>query len=785
MNAAIAPRTLVCRVRRARWLAALLVFAACLPGRPIRSAAAAEPRTGQQIYQQSCARCHGEKGEGVRTEHAKPLVGDRSLAELIQVVAKTMPENDPGSLGRDEAKTVTEFVYEAFYSAVAQARNLPARVDLSRLTVGQYRNALADLVGSFRWTGRRDEHPGLHADYAKSREVWKKEALAFDRVDPQITFKFGEGSPDADKIPAEEFGIRWTGGLLAPETGEYEFIVDTENAVEFYLNDDRKPLIDARVKSGSDTIYRQSIRLLGGRTYPLRLDFNKSKKAKDKTASVTLKWRVPNRVEEVVPDRNLFHLPAQKYPAVYVVETKFPPDDRSLGYERGASVSEAWNDAATNAALDAADFVLAHLDELAGTKEGAADRADKLREFCRRWTERAFRRPLSDEQRQHFIDRHFSGNLPLETSVKRVVLSSLLSPYFLYQDVNGPQYDAYDIASRLSFALWDSIPDQPLLQAAAAGKLTKPDEVRRQAVRMLDDPRTRAKLREFFLQWLAVDRFTDLAKDSKRFPDFDAEIVTDLRVSLELFLADVAWSEASDFRQLLTSDALFLNGRLAEIYGAQLAAEAPFQKISAPPGERAGVLTHPYLMAGFAYSSSSSPIHRGVFVARSVLGRALRAPPVAVAPTPPDLQPDLTTRERVALQTKAVACNSCHRMINPLGFAFENFDAIGRYRASEMGKPIDATGAYQTRTGELVKFQNVSELARYLADSDETHEAFVEQLFHYIIKQPIRAFGPQMAPTLEEKFASQQYNIRTLLTEIAVAAALPPRELAAVTEKKQ
>lgn len=744
---------------------------------PVGTSPAAEQRSGEQIYKQSCARCHGAKGEGVRSQHAKPLIGDRSLAELAHVVLKTMPEDDPGTLAGDDAQAVAEFVYNAFYSAVAQARSMPARVDLSRLTVTQYRDALADLVGSFRWPAKRDAPHGLHAVYAKSRETWKKEAQAFERDDPQIDFKFGEGSPDADKIPPEEFGIRWQGGVLAPETGEYEFILDTENGVELFLNDERKPLIDARVKSGNDTVYRQTIRLLAGRVYPVRIEFSKSKKGKEKTASITLKWRVPNRVEEVIPERNLLNMAPQKFPPVYVVETRFPPDDRSLGYERGSSVSEAWNDAATNAALDVAAFVEKNLDELAGTNAKAKDRAEKVRKFCSNWTERAFRRPLSDEQRQHYIDRHFDDQRPLEASVKRVVLASLLSPYFLYQDVNGPQYDAFDVASRLSFALWDSLPDQPLLQSAASGNLLKPDEVRRQALRMVDDPRTRAKLREFFLQWLNVDRFTDLAKDSKRYPDFDAAIVNDLRVSLELFLADVAWSQSSDFRELLTSDDLFVNGRLAELYGAQLPAEAPFQKINTPPGERAGVLTHPYLMAGFAYSATSSPIHRGVFVARSVLGRALRAPPVAVAPTPPDLQPDLTTRERVALQTKAVACNSCHRMINPLGFAFENFDAIGRYRTAEQGKPIDATGAYQTRTGDLVEFQNVSELAAYLAGSEETHEAFVEQLFHFIIKQPIRAFGPGTASRLEDKFAARQYNMRDLLIEIAVEAALPPREL--------
>jgi hypothetical protein len=289
---------------------------------------------------------------------------------------------------------------------------------------------------------------------------------------------------------------------------------------------------------------------------------------------------------------------------------------------------------------------------------------------------------------------------------------------------------------------------------------------------MLADQRSRSKVSEFFHQWLNVDRFNDIAKDSKRFPEFDEEIISDLRTALDLFLDDIIWSEASDYRQLLLADSLYLNGRLASFYGGGLPEEAPFQKTTLSTGERAGVLTHPYLMAGLAYTSTSSPIHRGVFVARSVLGRSLRPPPEAVAPLPPELHADLTTRQRVTLQTKGESCQSCHRMINPLGFAFDNFDAVGRFRKKEEGKPIDASGTYQTRTGEAIKFGSVRKLAQFLADSDETHEAFVEQLFHYIVKQPIRAFGPTAEPDLEKSFAQHDYSIRRLLVEIATTAAL-------------
>ena len=184
------------------------------------------------------------------------------------------------------------------------------------------------------------------------------------------------------------------------------------------------------------------------------------------------------------------------------------------------------------------------------------------------------------------------------------------------------------------------------------------------------------------------------------------------------------------------------------------------------------MLTHPYLMAGLAYSATSSPIHRGVFVARNVLGRSLRPPPEAVTPAPPELQPDLSTRERITLQTQAGACQTCHRMINPLGFAFENFDAVGRFRAAERSRPIDSAGEYQTRSGVSVRFGNVRELALFLANNEETHEAFVEQMFHNFVKQPIRALEPERRAELSRGFAAQGFNIRKLMVEIALTAAL-------------
>jgi hypothetical protein len=289
---------------------------------------------------------------------------------------------------------------------------------------------------------------------------------------------------------------------------------------------------------------------------------------------------------------------------------------------------------------------------------------------------------------------------------------------------------------------------------------------------MVSDGRTRSKVREFLLQWLKVDQPPEIAKDKERFPDFTPEVVADLRTSLDLFIDEVVWSEASDFRELLKADWIYLNGRLAQLYRPDLPPDAPFLKMEFNRGERAGILSHPYLMAGFSYTATSSPIHRGVFIARSVLGRSLRPPPMAVSPLPVELHADLTTRDRITLQTKPEACQSCHAMINPLGFTLENFDAVGRFRTDDAGKPIDASGGYRTRSGKLVAFSGVQDLAKFLANSDETRSAFVEQVFHYMIKQPIRAYGAEALPNLRQSFAEKQFSIRRLIVDIATTGAV-------------
>jgi hypothetical protein len=723
-----------------------------------------------------------------------------------------MPEDSPEQCVGPEAEKVGRYLYDTFYSSLAQARHAPARIRLSRLTVRQYENTIADLTRSFTaptqsseidWKGPQ----GLQGEYFYAHN-FKADQHAFQRRDATIDFDFGTARPvikgsdepgaqvgqSAEQAkPKDEvtkklekaetsFSIRWQGAVVAPVTGIYEFILETANGTKLWVNDNRVPLIDAWVASGNTTRTRASLRLLGGRQYPLRLDLFKHK---EPSASIRLKWRPPHLGEEVIPRHAL--RPGKAAPTL-VVRTPFPPDDRSTGYVRANRISQAWDEATTYAALEVATRILESLPSYVTLPKEGSDRITALRQFCTTFAERAFRRPLSERQRAFFVERPLQQEQDLELAFKKALLVILKSPHFLYREVKqgaadeGPNervdpFDSYDVAAWLAFTLWDSLPDGPLLAAAASGQLDSRAQIYQQAARMVADQRSKAKLHDFLLQWLKLDQPVELVKDPRQYPRFTKEVAADLRTSLGLFLYEVAQGETVDYRQLLLSDSIYVNGRLAQYYGLDLPIDAPFQRVTDPAGQRVGLLAHPYLLARYAYASTSSPIHRGVLIARSLLGRRLMPPPKAVEPLPPKQHADLSTRQRVALQTQPPACQTCHMLINPLGFTLENFDAVGRFRDNEGGFPVDATGSYVTTGGEEIQFWSVPELAAFLAGSKDAHKAFIEGLFQCMINQPMAAFGDDTLGMLQRTFVENQYNLQALQAEIATASVWRVRAL--------
>lgn len=800
-------------------------------------------RLGNKIYEASCADCHGEQGEGVDGAFSQPLHGVMTLDELTRYVEETMPEEDPKSCVGDDAKAVSQFVFEKFYSIEAQNRANPPSTVFSRLTREQHVNVIADLVASF--SNRREPIPtkhGLRAAYYSSRSQ-RRNNLVAERTDRQIDFDFGEGVPvfeepeseiaddktkdeaskanKADskknassektkkqktekqneaqqnepkkdkpaeakkaevkkvaskKIDGKEFSIRWSGSLIAEESGQYEIVVRSANSVRLFLNNQRKALVDANVVSGELSEYRNQIALIGGRSYDLQITVSRHK---EKKASVQLLWVRPNGIEEIIPAKN-FTIDRSQF--LFVPDVKFPPDDESYGYPRGISISKEWAQSVSKAAIETALYVSKNINRFVKDSKDRDAYKKSAEAFCLAFAAKAFRSQLSDEQKERYVISQFSKDVKIEESIKRSIVLILKSPRFLYIDLSNEEPHS---AFWLAMTYWDSIPNRELQEAQNRKQLEDKTKTDWRLEKMLTDNRAKIKLRHFFEHWLKLSEFKGVVKDKTLFPDFDPKLAGDLRESLLLQIDDVIWSDQSDFRELVDGQFWFVNQRIAKFYDAEFdgSGHDGYQKIERKQGR--GIFTHPFLMSGFAYSKSSSPIHRGVFLTQNVLGRRLNPPPDAFPPFDGEIAKTWTTREKVEFQTKPIACQRCHCLINDLGFAFEEFDAAGRFRKIDNLKPVNSRGEYMTVDGKLVKYNSASELTAILRNDRSVHENFVEELFQFLVKQPLAAFGSDSKQRLMKHFVDNKYNVKKLLIEIGKVAAFHRPDGQAVTSESK
>ena len=740
------------------------------------SSTAAENNKGREIYDKHCASCHGDVGQGVPGSYDQTLTGDMTLEALTKVIERTMPEQDPDLCVAADAQAVAEHIYKSFYSPAAQAKNNMNKIELTHRTNVQFKNSITDLLARFSgkfWGDENLTEQGMKASYFSSRGFDSSKSIG-TRTDPVIEFDFGANNPFDGSAEMEEFAIKWFAGLSVDETGFYDFYLDSPNGVRMFVNDPKNPLINEWVKTAGKDSHTGTIYLLGGRTYLLKVEMFKYQ---DDAASISLKWKPPFGKKVNVPTERLVPIWA---PQVNVISTALPPDDSSSGYARGTSVSRAWTDATADAAVEVANLIMNDTDRFAQVNEQTTYPEKKLRKFCERFTTFAFGRPLTESQKRIYVDSQFDEAESPAKAAKQSIVLTLQSPRFLYPEIATEKPDSYSVATRLALTLWDSAPDQELWSAAAGGYLADDWGSTRQAERMLKDPRAKAKIRNFFHHWLQMDE-EDLTKDKELYPDFNLDVAADLRESLDRFLDDVVWSDASDFRRLYTSNEVFVNQQIAGYYGFEwdesesTEASPPnsgFRKILADPKERAGVLTHPYMMTGLAYNRTSSPIHRGVFVARNLIGRSLKQPPENFEPLKEDFDPTMTTRERIAHQTKNESCQVCHSFINPLGFSLERYDAVGRTRDKEKSKPIDSKTTYVTENDETIELTDARDLAEYLVKNPKVQQQFIEQLFKHLANNPPEAYGQDTLARLHTSFVQSEFNIQKLILNISKLVAL-------------
>ncbi len=469
----------------------------------------------------------------------------------------------------------------------------------------------------------------------------------------------------------------------------------------------------------------------------------------------------------------------------------FPPDEEAGGFDNQAaalSVSPVLAEGHLTAAEElAARYVERRMPEFGGCA-GSADAIDRnacaadARAFIQSFGLRAFRRPLTaDEVRLHerlFAEGVTLGDGPYDAAAgfTLVIEAMLQSPHFLYRVEFGDGVEvedgvvgltAYEMASRLSYLLWNTMPDQVLLDAAAAGALTDPSEIERQAARLAVAPRARAAVRDFHRQWLGLDEIghiASLGKDTRVYPEYDEAVLPLLQEEAEAFIEHVVFDGAGTMEALFTAPYSMMNADLAAFYGLDQSGlpAREFGPVELDESRYAGFLTQAGLLAHHAKPDGSSPVHRGLFVRERLLCQ-IPPPPPDIVPEAPLVDDTLTTRQQYAQHEADPLCAGCHRLMDDIGFGFEQFDGLGRYRETQNGQPIDATGVFNETIDIDGPFDGVVEMAHRLAESEQVRDCVVRQWFRYGHGRAETSADTCTMDTLSADFEASGRDIQSLL----------------------
>ncbi|MCA9582003.1 MAG: DUF1592 domain-containing protein [Myxococcales bacterium] len=427
------------------------------------------------------------------------------------------------------------------------------------------------------------------------------------------------------------------------------------------------------------------------------------------------------------------------------------------GFLVGGTVDEGLARNLLNTAMEVAASAASDLENLTGcTPNGTSEERDCVSEFIASKGRRLFRRPLAKDEVDALLGVYdttwaVTGH---RAGVEAVLVSMLIAPEFLYLFEDEPEgakegdivpVSDLSAASRLSYFLWDSAPDEALLARAEAGDLHTAEAMEEEARRMLEDPKAKRTVARFFAQWAEVDTLEGMSKDETVFANFDG-VREDLSESFMKTWEDAFWGEDGTLGGLLTGTTAYVNDAVAPLFGVD-AGSTELTKMDVSDGHRTGFLTHPAFLAITAKPGRSDPIHRGLFVREQLLCMDLPDPPAAdsdgnaIVFDIPEPEPGATNRDRFADHTARAECAACHALLDPIGFGFENFDAVGRYREQdEFGADIDTTGEVKSGGDLSGTFDGAAELATAAAESNTIADCFTLQWFRFSMD---RREGPE------------------------------------------
>ncbi len=413
-------------------------------------------------------------------------------------------------------------------------------------------------------------------------------------------------------------------------------------------------------------------------------------------------------------------------------------------------------------------------------------------EFVRSFGSKAFRRPMSDVERSKYVQillAESAQSNDFSAGARLVVEAMLQSPNFLFRiEAGAGQGDIpFAIAGRLSYLLWDTMPTAQMLDAAAAGSLVTPQQIEDQARQMLDDPRSAAAMDEFLAQWMRFDRVLGATRDRRRYRDFNNEVAAAMVEETRQLFRHLVWND-QNFMEFFSANYTFVNSTLAQLYGLPTPAE-DFARVLYPQDSgRSGVLGHGSFLVSTSKPAETSPTSRGLFVRNHFLAQEIAPPPPGVNSVLPEVTEDkpLTNRQRLEVHLNSEACSSCHRLIDPIGYGFEQYNAIGVFqqkmslRFGGRENPTTKELAVDTRSHiqgiRESEFARPKELGQLLAQNETCQRCIVKQYFRY-------AFGREETPadqaTIDAafiRFRDSGFRFRELVMAIVTSPLFVQRQ---------
>jgi len=393
--------------------------------------------------------------------------------------------------------------------------------------------------------------------------------------------------------------------------------------------------------------------------------------------------------------------------------------------------------------------------------------------FVSDFGQKAYRRPLIGLESTALFGAYTAGRTGASYArgLAAVIEMALQSPQFLYRiEVGVPvpgksvrRPTSNEMATRLSYSLWGSMPDARLLGVAATSGLATPEQIQAEAEQMLQDPRAHDLLHFFTGTLYGIAGSDALVRDATAFPTYNTSLGPLFRQESETFIDDVVWNGAGDFATLWSAPYSFVNGPLAAFYGDTGVTGDAFQRVSRDPARRLGLLTQASILAATTPGSSNDPVVRGKFIYEQILCGSVPSPPVGLNVKPPAADPALTTRERFTAHRVVEPCKSCHTMLDPIGFGLESFNGVGLWRDTDNGKPVDSSGEIPPGFDISGPFSNAAGLAQKIASSDAARSCFADKWLSFAYGRVVGDGDACSKSQLESAFRAANGNVKALL----------------------